>query len=298
MQKKMGLGINLGNRLDLWQQPAREVEEAFFDAYASKGFKNVRIPVCWDLHTGTTAPYEIDPSFLDQVDQYVKWSLDRGMVTILNTHHEKWLDDAGSAFDQKLPRLEAIWTQIADKFSGYNETLLFEVFNEPKDMTVEDLNKMNSAIVPIIRKKHPTRIILLMGLKFGNPSWITGNPTALTIPPGGQLMLEIHNYDPFKYAGANPTQKDWGSATDVAALHKWADDIDAWSASNQLPIFYGEFGCTNTQTAATGRCRCTMVEELCMHLNQHDRMYPHQYLHPHHMQYHHHHHHHHQVSSC
>ena len=51
----------------------------------------------------------------------------RGMTTIINTHHEKWLDEAGDAFDEKLPRLEAIWTQIANKFAGFSEMLLFEV---------------------------------------------------------------------------------------------------------------------------------------------------------------------------
>ena len=127
MQKHMGLGINLGNRLDLYQQPAREVKESFIEAYANKGFKNIRIPVCWDGHTNETAPYEIDSDFLDHVQQIVEWSLDRGVTTILNTHHEKWLDEAGGAFDQKLPRLEAIWAQIANKFAGYNETLIFEV---------------------------------------------------------------------------------------------------------------------------------------------------------------------------
>jgi aryl-phospho-beta-D-glucosidase BglC (GH1 family) len=242
-----------GNRLDLYQQPAREVKESFFEDYALKGFKNIRIPVCWDGHTNESAPYLIDPAFLDIVANTVDWSLSRGMVAVLNTHHEKWLDEAGSAFNQKLPRLEAMWTQIAAKFAGYNETLLFEVFNEPKSMSVENLNDMNSAIVPIIRKQHPTRIILLMGLKFGNPSWILANPTSLKIPAGGQLMLEIHNYDPFKYAGSNPTQKSWGSAQDEAALQKWVSGISAWSKTNKLPLFYGEFGCTNTQTAATGR---------------------------------------------
>ena len=63
MQKLMGFGINLGNRIDLYQQPgeyqaiicsscftqtpfvARPVLEKYFDAYAAKGFTNVRIPV-------------------------------------------------------------------------------------------------------------------------------------------------------------------------------------------------------------------------------------------------------------
>jgi hypothetical protein len=66
-------------------------------------------------------------------------------------------------------------------------------------------------------------------------------------------MLEIHNYDPYPYAGAKPSQHTWGTAADKAALEAWATDIDAWSKSNKLPIYYGEWGCTNTQTAATGR---------------------------------------------
>jgi endoglucanase len=189
MQQRMGLGINLGNRLDLAGSPPRDVKESFFDEYHEKGFTNVRVPVCWDGHTNTSAPYTVDPAFLDQVKQVVNWSLDRGMVTILNTHHEDWLDSAGADFDAKLPRLEAIWTQIAAKFVGANETLLFEVFNEPHVMTADQLNKMNAAIVPIIRKQHPSRIILLQGLKYGNPNWILQNPTGMTIPAGTTLAL-------------------------------------------------------------------------------------------------------------
>jgi endoglucanase len=73
----------------------------------------VRVPVCWDTHTGTSAPYTIDPAFLATVEEIVGWSLARGMVTVLNTHHEKWLDSP-SAFAGKLPRLIAMWTQVRD----------------------------------------------------------------------------------------------------------------------------------------------------------------------------------------
>jgi aryl-phospho-beta-D-glucosidase BglC (GH1 family) len=254
MQKKMGLGINLGNRLDLAGTGPRDVQEKFFDAFHQAGFTNVRIPVCWDGHTNQTAPYTVDPVFLDQVYQYANWSLKRGMVTVLNTHHEDWLDTAGTNFDAKLLRFEAIWTQIAAKFAGTDENLLFEIFNEPHAMSADNLNKMNAAIVPIIRKLHPTRIIMLQGLQYGNPNWITKNPTAMTIPKGDtQLMLEIHFYDPFTYAGSKPSVHSWGSAADKAALEQWADDIDKWAAANSLPIYYGEWAVTTAQTKATGR---------------------------------------------
>lgn len=252
MQKKMGFGINLGNRLDLWEQSAKEVKEAYFDQYKEKGFTNVRIPVCWHMHTSETAPYTINATFLDSVEQYVDWSLARGMVTILNTHHEKWLDDS-SKFKAGLPRFQAMWTQIAERFAAKDQTLLFEMFNEPHLMTTSDLNAMYSAVFPIIRKTNPTRIVLFMGLKFGNPSWIMQNPTGLQIPDDKQIMLEIHNYDPFKYAGSSPSQHSWGSASDRKALTHWMDGIDAWAKQKQLPIYYGEFGITNVQTAATGR---------------------------------------------
>ena len=50
MQKKMGFGINLGNRLDLYDSPIRNVSLAFFQQFVDKGFSNARVPVCWDLH--------------------------------------------------------------------------------------------------------------------------------------------------------------------------------------------------------------------------------------------------------
>ena len=127
-------------------------------------------------------------------------------------------------------------------------------------MSVDQLNRMNLAIVPIIRVLHPTRIIMLEGLQFANPSWITKNPTSLSIPfnPAtgafdSQLMLEIHNYDPFPYAGSNPSVLTWGSDSDVATLTSWVGSIQNWSVTHGLPVYYGEFGCTNAQTAATGR---------------------------------------------
>jgi len=252
IQQKMGLGINLGNRLDLYQQPDREVKQDFINDYANKGFKNIRIPVCWDGHTGSTAPYTIDSTFLNKVKQIVDWSLKKGMITIINTHHEKWLDEAGPSFLNKLPRLEAIWKQIADTFVGYSEMLLFEIFNEPKNMTIDQLNKMNSSVIPIIRTKHKTRLILLMGLQFGNPTWIVSNPKSLIIPQDKYIMLEIHNYDPYNYTNPKPTKFQWGSDQDIQALYKWSNDIDKWSKQNNILIYYGEFGCSNSQNANTG----------------------------------------------
>ena len=45
IQKLMGFGINLGNRLDLYGQSPRPVLEKYLEDFSAKGFTNVRIPV-------------------------------------------------------------------------------------------------------------------------------------------------------------------------------------------------------------------------------------------------------------
>lgn len=255
MQAKMGLGINLGNTLELAQPhipDSRMPKEEYFDAYKAAGFTNVRIPVRWGSQADTAAPYTVNESWLASVEQAVDWALSKGMVAIINTHHETWLDKKPK-FAEELPRLVAIWQQVAKHFAGKDETLLFEIFNEPHYMTTDDLNEMFKECLKAIRETNPTRIVMINGLKFGNPNWILQNPSALVVPKDSQLMLEIHNYDPFTYAGANPTVHSWGSDADRKALSTWVDGIQAYAEKVGLPIYYGEFGCTTEQTEKTGQ---------------------------------------------
>lgn len=259
MQALMGLGINVGNRFDLWNEAKwaagtlpKAVAEDVFETFASKGFTNARIPVCWHFKTDEASPYDIDSAFLDDVEEMVDWSLDQGLVTILDTHHEEWLDDEDE-FSEGLERFKAIWTQIAERFKDKGHALVFEIFNEPHNINVDQLNEMYDAVLPIIRDANPTRIVLLQGLSYGNPKWIVSNPTGLTLPADDYIMLAVHRYDPWSYAGNSPTKTSWTYDEDFSTMTAWMDDLDAWSTTYGVPIYYGEFGVTNDQTAATGR---------------------------------------------
>lgn len=218
----------------------------------------MRIPVRWDKHTGVSPPYTIDTVFMERVAQVVGWSLGRGLVTVVNSHHDDWLDNQ-TTFDAGLPRFQAIWTQISQRFTNAPEILLFEIFNEPHVMSIPQLNAMNAAVHPIVRKYNPTRILLLGGLQWMSPGWQVQHPGQMFIPHDSQLMVEIHSYDPPGFAMCGDAIKNgcpiknWGSDADVAALNKWMDDISKWSEIYHLPIFYGEFGCTHLQNASTGR---------------------------------------------
>ena len=84
--------------------------------------------------------------------------------------------------------MTAIWGQIAAFFADVpdvpDDTLVFELFNEPYYMNSTRLNEMNAALVPAIRKNSPTRQLHLGGLAHMKSSWLmsASQRTPLDLP--------------------------------------------------------------------------------------------------------------------
>lgn len=253
------IGINLGNVLDAplegkWAPPA---QQRYFSDYKKAGFKSVRVPVRWDQHTSKAPPYLIDTTFLDRVEQVIDWSLGQNLSTIVNTHHDDWLDGAANetAFDVQLDRLVSIWTQVATRLSSKDQRLLaFEVYNEPHlNMNVAWLNKMNARVLPAMRATNPTRNVFFGGLKWMNPSWIVSNPNALVFPPHDHhIALEVHSYDPYNFCGSNK-QQPLAPSWDADKVDDWVRKLSNWSSPRGVSILLGEFACNKTQANHSGR---------------------------------------------
>lgn len=235
---RMGVGINMGNTLEApnyegeW---ATEAREYYFDDYKAAGFKHVRIPIRWDKHTQTTYPYTIDSAFLDHVEQIVDWSLSRGLVTVINAHHETWVMDD---YDNKIERLESIWRQVAERFKGKSENLLFEVLNEPVgNITDSQINDMNARILSIIRATNPTRQVII-GAGFYN-NW-RATIYNLKLPKDPNLIATFHYYEPYQFT--HEMTGTWGTEENMAEVRKAFDAVKAWSERNQIPVYLGEYG--------------------------------------------------------
>jgi endoglucanase len=112
-----------------WAPPAQSY---YFDDYASVGLQWVRIPVRWDNHTMTAPPYTINATWMARVQQVVGWSLAHGFPTIINTHHDDWLDTT-TDFAAQLPRFQAIWQQVATAFANASDLLMFERCARPQE---------------------------------------------------------------------------------------------------------------------------------------------------------------------
>ena len=236
MVKRMGRGINIGNTLDApdegrWAAP---VQEYYFDGYRDAGFTNVRIPVRWDNHLGTEPPYTIDAAWMDRVEQVVDWALARGLVVIINSHHDDWLY---ANFPEHLPRFESLWRQVSERFKDKPDELLFEIINEPYfKLSEAQVDTLNARILQIIRETNPHRIVILTG--GGENSYKAVQH--IHAPPDSFLMAYFHYYLPWSFT--NYKIGTWGDAQDRATMDAHFDLVKSWSEQHNIPILLGEFG--------------------------------------------------------
>ena len=138
---KMTNGWNLGNTMDAtgeglgsevsWLPLKVTTNKYMIDMLPEAGFNVLRIPVSWGNHI-IDDKYTIDPAWMDRVQEIVNYGIDNGLYVILNTHHEEWYMPKPSEKDGDIEEIKAVWAQIADRFKGYDEHLIFEGLNEPR----------------------------------------------------------------------------------------------------------------------------------------------------------------------
>jgi len=234
----MGRGINLGNTLEppfegSWNNgPARE---SYFDAYEEAGFNNIRIPVRWDKHTASSAPYNVSNSWMDRVEEVVDWGLSKGFYITLNGHHDDWIKN-NYASQSARDRYDAIWVQVAERFKDKSDKLLFEIINEPKGMTSAEVDDLNERILGIIRQTNPTRIVIWGGNMYNN----TQNLFDAKVPVDDYLIAYYHAYDPWQFSGQGIGK--WGTIGDYQALTNKYQSVKAWSELHDMPVHHSEFG--------------------------------------------------------
>lgn len=268
--KGMARGINIGNTMEpptegAWGNPV--LKERAFDDYKNAGFTAIRIPITWDAHTSKTFPYKIDSTWLARVDTVVSWGLRRGLLIIINAHHETWLKDSLSganfaAGNPNVARFDSIWSQIATHFQNKSDSLIFEILNEPDPMTAANVNALNAQVLKIIRQTNPTRIVAFSGYMWSNSDQLV--TAAIPDSSDKYLIGYYHSYDPYPF-GLIGTGT-YGSASDIAATKAKFDQVTTWSNKNNIPVILGEYGYIDTAAYNSRMCAYgTVVDQVLEH---------------------------------
>ena len=247
--QKLGRGINLGNVLEAPSEGewGLTLKDEYFERIKEAGFQSVRIPIRWATHTGPGPEFAIDRAFFDRVDWAIDQTLSRGLVTVINVHHD---DDLYKEPEKHQARLEATWRQVAARYKRRPEGLYFELLNEPHGVLTDELwQAMFPKLLAIVRESNPKRAVIVGPGRWNN----VNNLGSLRLPEDDRMLIAtFHYYSPFHFThqGAEWVEgsrawkgETWsGTPAQVEALKEDFEKASQWGASNNRPIFLGEFG--------------------------------------------------------
>jgi endoglucanase len=250
MDRLIGRGVNIGNALE----PPNEgewgvtLQEEYFQLIKDAGFNSIRQPVRWDNHAMITAPYTIDPNFLNRVDWAVKNALSRNLVMIINMHNYY---DLFKDPNNHRERFLAIWQQVAEHYRNYPDTLLFEALNEPADnlKSAPAWNKLLKEWLAVVRKSNPNRVVVIGSANF-NAFYDVKN---LVLPEDDRnIIVKFHYYIPYRFTHQGApwvpdSNRDIGmkwpnTDKEKRAIASNFEEVANWGKKNNRPIYLGEFG--------------------------------------------------------
>ncbi len=283
---QMTIGWNLGNSLDAHsasiKNPAKSVmcwgnpepTKELFETVKNAGFNTVRIPTTWYPHISyndAEQRWDVDDEWMDYVKMTVDYAYDLDMFVILNVHHEDWVNAAefnDAAYATASAKLEGIWTEVAEVFADYDQHLIFEGMNEPRqtglgssvewgagdDNSRKYINNLNAVFVNTIRGQgsaaNSERLLMLPGYcASSDPSAIR----AIEIPAnGGNVALSVHAYTPYFFTmdtsdKANhtfPGKSGWGADYEQE-LNTMFSNFAAIASEKNAPIIIGEFSASD-----------------------------------------------------
>lgn len=282
--KDLRLGWSLGNTFDAANSSVND-EMAYESAWvgvlttkemihtiADAGFHTIRIPVSWHNHVDEKD--QISKAWMDRVQEVIDWALEEDMYVILNIHHdneEGFMYPSYERLERSKAYVRAVWTQIAERFAGYDERLIFETMNEPRQVEtdhewqidvdseigkecIDCVNQLNRVAVDTIRanKKgyNPSRYLMTPGY-CAAPDYALADGFVLPADSGtakNRILVSVHAYTPYHFALAG---EDVQGSTDRFSLAEKAQtaEVDSFMEklyekfiSRGIGVVIGEFG--------------------------------------------------------
>ncbi len=281
--RDMEMGWNLGNAFDAidcnWLSDEMEYESAWCGAKTSKelilklkeaGFKTIRIPVSW--HNHVDADDRISEEWLNRVEEVVSWAYDEGMYVIINIHHDddvNYMYPSYECLDRSKQYIGHIWEQVSAKFADYDEHVIFEIMNEPRqkgtamEWWIEDIesaeaqealdciNQMNQAGVDAIRANgqgyNSSRYILVPGYA-ANPELEMNDyfklPDDSAATAENRIIITVHAYTPYEFAlNKSGTKKfDIATSNGTEDINSFMKRLYERFVCKGTPVLIDEFG--------------------------------------------------------
>lgn len=269
--KNIKVGWNLGNALDATGGSGLNTETSWGNPFTTEqmiadinnaGFNAVRIPTTWYKHVDEKG--NIDPEWKKRVKQVVDYAYNRDMYVILNSHHDNSyykIGDAGNEEKEKATcaKMEKLWKQIANEFKDYDEHLIFETLNEPRNegsalewnggtaAERDYISKLNNVIVDAIRStggNNKKRFIMCPTNAATSNMNILRNAE---FPDDDRVIISVHYYKWDDFSG-NATGNF--TAAEKDGMNDFFSQLNDIFVSKGRGVIIGECGSTNRNNEA------------------------------------------------
>lgn len=284
---QMKIGWNLGNSLDSvndgltiesspkkfaesWGNPEPTTE--LIDAVKAGGFNTIRMPVTWYPHLYLeNGEYKVEDKWMAYVKKFVDYAYKQDMFVILNMHHENFIDVSQFTDDtlkDATQKLTGVWTRLSEEFKDYDQKLIFEGMNEPRERENPSntewgdgdtnswnyINKLNKVFVDTVRGQgssaNKERLLMLPGYHAGNSSVTI---RAIDVPSdAGNVALSVHAYSPYffcadtsQYANHTYPGKSGYNVDYRQELETMFNSFKSIIAEKNVPIIMGEFSASD-----------------------------------------------------
>ena len=278
--KNMGIGLNIGNTMEAYEATGCEkmtfewipvvgnntpvdyetcwgapvTTQAMVDGIKAAGFNTVRIPVFWGNMMENDGTWTINPDYIARVKEIVDYCMNDGMYAVVNIHHFDEFIIRRNDLEHCVTIFGTLWTQIAEYFGDYPETLVFEGFNEylggdrfnangdlvpqSKSDAYLSTNTLNQTFVNSVRAtggNNAERVLIVSGY-WTNIDNTTSNRFIMPMDTvSDRLMVSVHYVDNTMYWTNRIGSQDWIDYTDAQIAL-----LDKAFGEKGIPVFLGE----------------------------------------------------------
>lgn len=227
------------------------------DYFMGKGMNTFRIAFLMErmspISTGLTGSF--DSTYLNGLKTIVNYITNKGGYAILDPHNFARYNNAIITPSQ----FQTWWKNMASEFSS-NANVIFDLNNEPHDMSASDAAALMQAGINGVRASGAKQLILVEGTSWsGAWTWVSsGNGDAFKsiTDPVNNFAIEMHQYLDSDGSGTSATCVS--STIGVERLTAATN----WLKANNLKGFLGEIG-----AGSNDACIAAVKGALC-HLQQ------------------------------
>lgn len=277
-QVKVDLPFSKGVNFSAWfeKTSADQIDMTYYTEQDFIDVKNmgvdvVRVPIRFHDMTDGTEAQTLDPDFLKKLDVIVGFAEKHGLYLILDNH--SWSPVIGTS-DDVGEILIPVWRQIAERYKGRDDHLIYELQNEPHEIDQTLWSSIQADVIEEIKSIDSDCRILVTGTDFSSINGMRALPKY----DYGNIIYSFHFYDPYLFthqgqSWAEPNMldlknvpfpadahempelpdslkdtwlkgqyDDYKKVATVSALEDSLDRAVEFANENNVPVFCGEFG--------------------------------------------------------